>query len=86
MFISAIHLLTSCLNINSIFILRKIHKEAVIFIHSFIHSWLCRVFVAMHGLFTAVAVGVYSLAAVLKICIAVTFLVTEHRLSGSWAQ
>ena len=40
----------------------------------------------MHGLFPVVAVGVYRLAAVLKIFVAVTFLVTEHRLLGSWAQ
>ena len=58
----------------------------MIFIYSFIHSWLCWVFVAVHGLFPVVATGVYSLVAVLKIFVAVTFLVTEHRLLGSWAQ
>ena len=50
-----------------------------------IYFWLFWVFVAIHGLSLVAASGGHSLVVVCGLLTAVTSLVSEHRLWGTWA-
>ena len=60
--------------------LGQVQFTSLFFCFSLFIFWLCRVFVAVHGLSLLVESGSYSLVIVLELLVAVASLAVEHKL------